>query len=281
MKKEYGLIEEVKDTNIDQVNNNELTNGLEAGPGVVVDSTQTKEAIITKNTNWINYNTNANLLKNSVNDPEKHYLGNSEKSIAVLENQHTELNNHKLKTWSLKKQVQWYKWEAFISDYKELTAKNSYFWKTCNTPRGSIISNGQFVTARKTSSAENDICEMETRFCIDGKLQGSFSSESCKWKYPEIINNAPGLDVTNNAIAVGYTETRNVMKNNLIDLDYMPILLQENSISSYEVYHQPDSIDSNSSPSFQFVPIDNNGVFTDSQIILNPEYEIYHQPDDR
>jgi hypothetical protein len=51
MKKEYGLIEEVKDSNIDQVNNNELTNGLEAGPGVVVDSTQTKEAIIAKNTN--------------------------------------------------------------------------------------------------------------------------------------------------------------------------------------------------------------------------------------
>jgi hypothetical protein len=71
------------------------------------------------------------------------------------------------------------------------------------------------------------------------------------------------------------------MKNNLIDLDYMPTSLQESSISSYEVYHQPDSVDSNGSPSFQFIPIDNNGVFTDSQIILNPEYEIYHQPDER
>lgn len=281
MKEEYGLIEEVNDTANASQNNNELINGTIAGPWILVNSSQTKEPT-TINTIGTDHNTDANLLKNSVNDPDKHYLGNGEKSIAILDNQQTELNNNKLKTRSLKKQVQWYKWESFISDYKKLTAKNSFYGKFCTTPWGSIISNGQFIVARKSTIVDQGVCEMETRFCIDGKLQWSFGASECKWAYPEIINNAPGLDVTNNAIAVGYTETRNVMKNNMIDLDYMPTSPWVNQrVSSYEVFHQLDDIDSNRSPTFQFVPIESNGVYIDSQIVLDPGYVIYHQPDER
>ena len=96
---------------------------------------------------------------------------------------------------------------------------------------------------------------------------------------PIIINHSAGLDLANDSISVAYTETRNVIKNNLIDLD--PMIAPHTEVSSYEVYHQPDEVDSNGEPQFQFVPIEHNGLYTDSQIIVNPGYVVYHQEDER
>ena len=276
MKKEYGLVENLSEIITINETNNE---GKIAWPGKVVSSKSTEFNTVKTNTTSAY---NANNLKSSYNDPEKHYLWNPEKSISIWENGQTEINNHKFKTRSLKKQVIWYQWEEFISNKYSLTAKNSYSRKLCITPWWSIISNGQFVTAWKRSVAENGVCELETRFCIDGSLQWNYSSASCKGDYPVIISHNQNVDKNENTQIMNYTESINIMKNTMIDLDPMPTpLANSTTVSSYEVFHQPDKVDSSWSPVFQFIPINNNGVYTESQIIIDPSYVIYHQPDER
>ena len=52
------------------------------------------------------------------------------------------------------------------------------------------------------------------------------------------------------------------------------------SSTSYEVYHQADKVDTNENPSFIFTPINDNGLYTNSEIQVSSEYAIYHQPDE-
>jgi hypothetical protein len=71
------------------------------------------------------------------------------------------------------------------------------------------------------------------------------------------------------------------MKSKFVDLDPMSMPRPSNSLSSYEIYHQPNEEDSTSSPSeFHFVPINNNEVYTESEIVVNPGFVIYHQDDE-
>lgn len=272
MQKEYGLVE-VKQT-IPSASEEDISAWEEAGPGVVLSSSRLTETV----PDLSETASQANTLKSSNNDPDKHFEGRPTKSINILANGQTEINNHKLKTWSLKKQVQWYIWETFITGKKSINSKNSYDRKVCYTPWWTVISNGHFVTAFKSTSAENGICELETRFCIDWSLQWSYYNAQCEWGFPALINTPQWLDLANNAIIVWYSETRNVIKSKLVDLD--PMSIPSDSPSSYEIYHQPNEEDSFSNSEFHFVPINNNEVYTESEIVVNPGFVIHHQDDE-
>lgn len=210
--------------------------GKSAGPGVIVES-----YISPDDTQWASsfleftgsnaYPQNpSQIIYTSPNDPNKHYLGRQSRGIEILSNGQTELNNNVLKTYSLKKQLAWQNRIVFTTDDKTLYTTSDYSRKICTTPRWTLVSNGQFVTAFKTPNEINWICEAETRFCIDGTLQGSFVYPSCEGVQPAMIHYAPSIvtdtintKITNDVISVWYSETRNVLKNDLIPLDPMPI----------------------------------------------------------
>lgn len=200
-------------------------------PGVIVSSSQHPK--IYQNSDAGFYQTD-NPVNKSVNDPNKHYIlritnpqdgsiisGKPIKSIAILANGQTELNNTPLKARSLKKQLR--PWgDAYYSNQKTLGVKNSYERKFCTTPRWALLSNGQHVTAFRYASAVNGSCELETRFCIDGVLQGSFANSHCEGPYPEIM-----IRTTHEAAGVEVIPTQNSIKS---DLDM--IKLQEPDASA-------------------------------------------------
>lgn len=212
--------------------------GQDVGPGVVISSktTDTQNTVSPNGSvsGWSGdqLNTKSQIIFSATNDPNKHYIRPRNREIKILPNGQTELNNNVLKSISLQKQLIGIKGTTYKTDIATLGAKSSYIRKVCTTPEWTLISNGQFITAFKSISAENGVCEAETRFCLDGKLQGSYNQSFCNGQYPSIIANSKGLDLINDALHVGYTETRNVLKNDLVRLDPMPIPLTDTTNSN-------------------------------------------------
>jgi len=53
-------------------------------------------------------------------------------------------------------------------------------YKSCKTPRGYTIDHGESVVAYKQDPNSYDDCNLERRYCYDGKLSGTFKEKSCK-----------------------------------------------------------------------------------------------------
>lgn len=300
IKKEYGLVDVYKsgykqDTTNWWDENKDNLNGEEAWPGMIIDSRSLPSADQSPESNGSFISANKIL-----NDPNKHFLGKPTGWVNILSNGQTELNNNVFKTWSLKKQLIWGGWESFISDYKTLTARSSYERKICFTPRWTIISNGQFVTAFKSHEATLGRCEIETRFCIDGNLQWSYTHQSCNGKYPDINNKPWGVDLSNTATVRWDYQSKDPLSRRINDLDYMPApkptevqpINTEDTIQPvwWVIYHQPDEVNHDDQiPEYQFIPYETDHWYTES-IIVNineplvvPEpswWFIYHQPDE-
>lgn len=316
MKKEYGLVENQGTTSQELTKNiiwkesdDVIISGQEAWPGIVVQSTSLPDLSLWVWSSWSQKINGVISANKTLNDPDRHYLGNPTQWIRILSNGQTELNNHTLKTWSLKKQLVWVPSNVFITDHKTLTVRNSYERKLCFTPRWTLISNGQFVTAFKSDISNNGVCELETRFCFNGNLQWTYQYPHCKWKYPEIINHPWEVDTTNSSSLIRWThQTRGPLAWVLHDLEYMSapneVIVSDPVVSVWVlwwsavwsiVYHQPDEVDVGESiPEYQFIPYQTPLWDTESLIIRVDDSQnqslsdihspswliIYHQPDE-
>ncbi len=203
----------------------------EVDAGIIVSSSSDQTNQITRWEGWFyDRTTKVNMTSN---DPDKHYIVRTDrsgepyalevsKSIAILANGQTELNNHVLKSRSLKRQV--HNWgETYFSNEKSLVAKGSYEGKFCSTPRGSLLSNWQYVIAFHYAQAVNGSCELETRFCIDGILQGSFTNEYCEGWDPQLITHFSALLTNSVAVSAGYIQSENSINSDISTLDLLSL----------------------------------------------------------
>ncbi len=216
-------------------------------------------------------------LRVSNNDPEKHFLGKDTEGIDIQANGQTSINNNVFKSATLKKQLQNKPKTTFITNNKKVNAKNSHARKICTTPRWSVISNWQFVYAFKSTTAQWNSCELETRFCFDGQLQWSFVNANCKGAAPTIVD-TPKESPTSSFVTVAFTETRNALRYLPVSLELMAstpmkkktqyTTLQTSTYintewtsqpfntigQSYLIYHQPDEVNhGNQPPEYMFV----------------------------
>lgn len=203
-------------------------------------------------------------LRITNNSAEKHFLGKETQGIEILANGQTAIPNHVYKSQTLQKQLQGHPKTSFITNNKTVDAKNSYARKICTTPRWSIISNGQFVYAFKNATAEGNSCEVETRFCLDGKLQWSFVNPNCKGNTPTIVD-TPKPTITDDYVTVAFTETRNTLR-------YLPVPLELMASTPMNTKKQYTTVQTSSYTNMQEVSQPFN--------VVGQSYLIYHQPDE-
>ncbi|HMY80328.1 MAG TPA: hypothetical protein PLW93_00975 [Candidatus Absconditabacterales bacterium] len=272
-------------TNNTSQDNNDPTMivGIDAGPGKVINSSRTTDTLGSNKGG----STTQTSINNSYNDPSKHFIGRGAGLLELDERGWVAIKNIPRKSDRLAEQVDGFIGKTFITNTKSLESLNTYDRKICVTPWGNLISNGQFVLAFKSHNAQGGVCEVETRYCINGQLLGSFGYANCEGQYPLMVNKPIGLDLSNQGTIVGYSDTLNVIKRSMPYLDMMPQPKTTSSTTSL-VYHQPDEIDhGNQPPEYQFIPILTDQGYTESVLvdttIVSPERIqsiIYHQPDE-
>lgn len=67
-------------------------------------------------------------------------------------------------------------------------------WTTCTSPRGEVVNSNNYIIAYKNSTvAYGDSCKSESRYCVDGLLEGSYSYRTCTVDSPDdCLNTAYG-----------------------------------------------------------------------------------------